>query len=355
VRQRRSGGGEGWVSCRWRRSLALGLAAAVAVAVAVAGIGVGVAETQPISARGRTVVLGVAQAADGGRSAQQAVTHLQSSIGRSLAVVRIYDNWESAFPNPYISWLKDTRHSVFLSIHPKRRNGTVIQWADIARAGPGDSLYADMTRWAQNIKAFGGHLYLAFHHEPEITKSAGYGSPAGFIAAWHKFVAVMRSSGVTNAEYVWTVAESNFFVRPTDSRYAPKFYPGDSDVNDIAVDAYNMHCLRLDGHYQQPWRSLKTVLAPLMAFARAHPRPGLMLAEWGTPEDADTPGRKAQWIAEARQLFKQPGYNRFKAVLYWNQRSSNFANCDFRVDTSQSALSAFAAMANDPYYSASVS
>jgi hypothetical protein len=36
-----------------------------------------------------------------------------------------------------------------------------------------------------------------------------------------------------------------------------------------------------------------------------------MLAEWGTREDANAPGRKAQWIVDAHQLSKQRGYNRF--------------------------------------------
>jgi hypothetical protein len=331
------------------------LAFCVVVAAVVGGINLGPSGSQPASGSTGPLVFGAAQAPYPGATAQQAVTRLQSSIGRSLAVVRIYDNWDSVFPSSYTNWLKSTGHSVYLSVRPKRSNGTIIKWADVAAAVPGDALYADMVRWAQNIKAFGGHMYLTFHHEPETQTSAGYGTPAEFVAAWRTFVTVMRSSGVTNAEYSWTVAESNFFVAPTDSRYAPKFYPGDAYVDDIAVDAYNMYCLRTDGHYQQPWRSLQVVLAPLMTFAQAHPAPGLMLAEWGTPEDAKAPGRKAQWFADAQQLFKQPGYQRFKAVLYWNQKSSNFANCDFRVDTSQSALAAFSAMAKDPFYSASVS
>jgi beta-mannanase len=160
---------------------------------------------------------------------------------------------------------------------------------------------------------------------------------------------------VTNAEYAWTVAESNFFVAPTDRRYAPGYYPGDAYVDDIAVDAYNMYCLRKDGHYQKPWMSLEQVLAPLMTFAAAHPGPGLMMAEFGSPEDANMAGRKAQWFADAEQLLQQPAYARFKAALYWNQKSSNFVNCDFRVNTSASSLQAFSALANDPYYSATAS
>lgn len=332
------------------------MALVMAVTAAVsAGTSIGPAARASAAAAPPPIVFGAAQAAAGGGTPQEAVTRLESSIGRRLAVVRIYQSWESEFPNPYLLWLRNTGHSVFLSIRPKRADGTAVQWAQIAGARPGSRLYAEMYQWAQSIKAFPGRMYLAFHHEPETTASDAYGTPAQFVAAWRRFVTVMKSAGVRNADFAWTVAQTNFFVPPTDERYAPRFYPGDAYVDDIAVDAYNMYCRRRDGHYQRPWRSMREVLAPLMPFARAHPGPGLMIAEWGSPEDPNVPGRKAAWIAEARQLFKEPGYRRFKAVLYWNQLSSNFANCDFRVSTSQSALDAFAAIANDPYYSAAVS
>jgi hypothetical protein len=308
---------------------------------------------QPADAAGGQVIFGAAQAASPGTTSQQAVTALESSVGRHLAVIRIYDNWDTVFPNSYTDWLKSTGHTVFLSVKPRRTNGSTISWASIASARPGGAVYADILRWAANVKAFGSHIYFAFNHEPDVHSSAVFGKPSDFIAAWDNVVTTFRAAGVTNAEYAWTVAESNFFVAPTDSRYAPKFYPGDAWVNDIAVDAYNMYCLRKDGVYQQPWRSLAQVLAPLMQFASLHPAPGLVLAEWGSPEDAKAPGRKAQWFADAQQLFKQPAYARFKAILYWNQKSSNFVNCDFRVNTSASSLQAFSAMANDPFYSAS--
>jgi len=324
----------------------------VAVAVPVSGVG-------PAAATGGPLELGAAQAATGGLTSQQSVTNLESSIGRTagspsgpLAAIRIYDKWDSVFPNSYIDWLKSTQHTVFLSVKPRRANGTVISWASIASAQPGDALYTDLQSWATNLKSFGAHMYFAFSHEPDIHSSQVFGTPSDFIAAWRHVKAVLTANGVTNVEFAWTVAESNFFVAPTDSRYAPAFYPGDAYVDDIAVDAYNMYCLRSDGKYQQPWRSLEQVLAPLMQFAPAHPGPGLMLAEFGTPEDANVPGRKAQWFADAEQLFQQPGYERFKAILYWNQKSSNFVNCDFRVNTSASSLDAFSHLANDPYYSA---
>jgi hypothetical protein len=318
-----------------------------------------VATGRSAGAAGAPLLFGAAQAAHPGVTAQQAVTSLEHSIGRTagspsgtLAAIRIYDSWDSVFPDPYIDWLKGTGHTVFLSVKPRHANGSPLSWAGIANAQPGSAVYAGLQRWAANLKAFGKHMYFAFNHEPDIHSSAVFGSPAEFVAAWRKVRSVLLASGVTNVEYVWTVAESNFFVAATDSRYAPKFYPGDAYVDDIAVDAYNMYCLRNDGRYQKPWMSLQQVLAPLMTFAQAHAGPGLMMAEFGTPEDPKVAGRKAQWFTDARALLKQPGYQRFKAVLYWNQTSDIFANCNFRVNTSASSLQAYAAMANDPYYSA---
>ena len=139
---------------------------------------------------------------------------------------------------------------------------------------------------------------------------------------------------------------------PTNRQYAPSYYPGDAWVDYLAIDAYNMYCLRKDGRFSRPWRSLQQLLEPFMQFAAQHPTRDLLVAEFGTPEDPAQPQRKAQWIDGARLLFQQPAYARFRAVSYWNQLSHNFEGCDFRVTSSSSAQQAFVRMAQDPYYSA---
>ena len=78
---------------------------------------------------------------------------------------------------------------------------------------------------------------------------------------------------------------------------------------------------------------------------------------WASPfPDADLnwfnpaqPNRKAQWITDARALFKKPGWEGFKGVLYHN-KTSKYPNCRWFVDSSPASLAAFAAMANDVYY-----
>lgn len=304
------------------------------------------------AAVGGPIQFGAAQAATAGASKIEAVQALETVAGRQLAVVRVYDRWNSAFPDATATWLKSTGHTMFLSIKTQRANGQTVRWADVAAAKAGDPLYTDMVRWADGIKAYAAPLYLTFNHEPETSVSHPSGSPAQFIAAWRAFVDLFRARGVTNAEFAWTTAVRNYSAAPTSYKYAPSYYPGDTWVDFLAIDAYNMYCLTKNGTFSRPWRSLEQLLDPFMQFAAQHPDRGLLVAEFGTPEDPAQSLRKSQWIDQARLLFQQPAYSRFRAVSYWNQLSHNFEGCDFRVTSSAAARNAFTAMAQDPYYAA---
>jgi beta-mannanase len=161
----------------------------------------------------------------------------------------------------------------------------------------------------------------------------------------------MDAQGVTNAYWAYVNAVRNYSISPTSVKFAPKYYPGDAWVDVIAVDAYNLYCKRKDGQYAKPWRSLATVLDPFMQYVAQHPGIPLAVAEWGSSEDPSQPGRKAQWITDAQQVFKQPAYERFVAISYWSAVSHEYAGCSMRIDTSTSALNAYKTMANDPFFS----
>jgi hypothetical protein len=275
----------------------------------------------------------------------------ESNVGRTLAYVRVYDRWDDSFPDTNTQWMNDTGHSLFLSIKARLKTGTNLQYAAIGAARPGDPLYADMVRWATAIKSYGRTVYVSFNHEPDTQNSQASGTATQYIAAYRNFVTVMRDQGVTNAHWAWTTAARNYSLSPTATKYAPSYYPGDAWVDDIAIDVYNIYCRTKSGTFANPWRSLATLLGPFMTFAAQHPAPQLIVAEFGSSEDPADPTRKAQWITDAEQLFKQPGYERFIAVSYWNHSSHNYANCDFSVTSSPGALNAYKGMANDPFYS----
>ena len=276
---------------------------------------------------------------------QQGTTTLEGKIGRRLAAVRVYYNWDSPFPDTDVTWFRNNGYALLLSVKSERRNHTFVQWRDIANAQPGSALHNDIVTWANRIKSLGTHVYFTFNHEPETSLNSS-GQGADFIAAWRKVVTVFRGQGVTNADYLWIMTAYSFKAR--DRRRAVDWYPGEAYIDYMGADAYNWYNCRPGT--SNPWNSLEQLLNPMRLFAQGRTIKGLMVPEWASTEDSAQPGRKAQWFADARALFKKPGWEGFKAVLYYN-KSSKYPNCRWFVDSSQASLTAFSAMANDVYYS----
>jgi hypothetical protein len=276
---------------------------------------------------------------------QQGTTTLEGKIGRRLAAVRAYYNWDSPFPDTDVTWFRNNGYALLLSVKSERRNHTFVQWRDIANAQPGSALHNDIVTWANRIKSLGTHVYFTFNHEPETSLNSS-GQGAEFIAAWRKVITVFRGQGVTNADYLWIMTAYSFKAR--DRRRAVDWYPGEAYIDYMGADAYNWYNCRPGT--SNPWNSLEQLLNPMRLFAQGRTIKGLMVPEWASTEDSAQPGRKAQWFADARALFKKPGWEGFKAVLYYN-KSSKYPNCRWFVDSSQASLTAFSAMANDVYYS----
>jgi hypothetical protein len=293
---------------------------------------------------GSKILFGATAATRGGQSPQQAVLALEAQIGRPLAGVRVFVNWDSPFPDAYTTWLRDTGHTVFLSVKSRRVNGQVVLWRDIVNAQPGSSLYNQIVGWATKIKAFGAPMGFIFNHEPEAAASDSMGTAQEFINAWRRVITILREQGVTNAQYIWTMTDYAFWR--TDGARAELWYPGDDYVDAIASDSYNWYNCRPG--INTAWHTLEWIATYMRDFGAAHPDEQLMLMEWASHDPTATPGRKATWINEAQALFKQPGWEQFTTVLYYH--NSHKPTCTFWVDSSASSLAAFKTMANDPFY-----
>jgi hypothetical protein len=261
-----------------------------------------------------------------------------------LEGIRVFKRWNEPLIGADQRWAAQTGHTVFLSVKTRLLDGSLLRWRDIADAAPGSPLQLDMLRQAREIKEFGATVYLVFNHEPDAKTSRPMGEPADFVAAWRRLVSTYRSAGVTNARYVWTLTDQAF-----QQGYAGGYYPGDGYVDGIAVDAYNWYdCRGGKGR----WRSLAELIEPQRRFGLLHPGKDLMVLEWGSVEDRARPGRKAQWLRDATELFSRPGYRRYRAVLHWDDRYTGPVGepCEFDYRTSRSALRAWRAMAADPAY-----
>jgi len=271
-------------------------------------------------------------------------------LGGRLNGLRVYMKWDSKLFGADQVWARDTGHTLFVSIRSARSNGTAVKFADVANAKPGSALYADIVRQAEQIKAFGAPVYIAYNHEPEAHEAWSYGTGPQFAAAWRNVISIYRNAGVTNAKYVWTMT-SYGFIR-TDEHRASLYYPGDAYVDHIAADGYNWYRCRTT---KGKWTELAEILEGQRQFGLKHPSKGLMVWEFGSAEDPAVAGRKAQWLRNATQLFTRPGYEQYKVALSWEGRgfTGDGPYCGFDYVSSTSAKQAWVDMGRSATFSAS--
>ncbi len=219
--------------------------------------------------------------------------------------------------------LSDHSYAFFSGKVPAGRMITVkasgTSWRSVAAAGPGSTLYNDIVRWAQTIKARGGTIMFAYHHEPEGANSRNYGTSADFVQAWRQVVTIFRSQGVRNVIYTWQMTAYAFRTSPGDARYAARWYPGDAYVDSIGADAYNWGPC---GEGRGGWEELKTLGDPVLAFARAHGKQA-SFPEFASHADS----RRAQWVYNAL-AYIAANRSRITGAFYFHRPPTVAANSD---------------------------
>jgi hypothetical protein len=208
-------------------------------------------------------------------------------------------------------------------------------WRQVAAAGPGSALYANIVRWAQTIKARGGRQMLSYHHEAEASGSNRYGTPAEFGAAFRHVVSIFRAQGATNVEWVWQPTAFAFRVKPSDRRYYMNWYPGDAYVDNVGFDGYNAGTC----YGRNEWSSIASFTDPVLAFVRAHHKTA-SLQEFAAPQDP----RRAAWLQDVHSYLA-----RNKDVLtaaFYFQNGATGSRCSWKLTTS-AEFKAYADTARD--------
>jgi hypothetical protein len=310
---------------------------------------------------GSLMKFGAAVKPRSGQTKIGAVQSLENEIGRKLRLVRVYDLWNSDFPDSYTSWLTTPPmydptkpatqggRTLVLSIKATMIGGTVVPWSTIASAQPGSAVYAQMETWAERIKAFGQPIYLSFNHEPEAASSKPNGGAADYVAAWNALRAVFAAHGVTNVTWTWIATAYGFTTGKAKPYYPLGSGGADTAVDVIAVDGYNWFTCRPDARLA--WKPASLVFANFRSWVtQTHPSKPVIVTEFGSVEDPADANRKANWISDAAAWFK--AWDRVVGAMYWSSNAAKkYPDCLFFVDTSTSSTSAFAAMGADPAYS----
>ncbi|MFT7474058.1 MAG: hypothetical protein ACI81L_000974 [Verrucomicrobiales bacterium] len=315
-----------------------------------------VGSSDEVDALGNGIIFGAYAQPINGQTNEQAIGLLERELGGTLPMVRAFGDWDDALgrDKPLHRWVKSAGRDLMVSVKPRRDDGSIVTWSQVANAQPGSRIYREMQDLASGAKRYQRAIIVGFHHEPEQAANRKFGSTADFRSAFRAFRAVFDAEGATNVHFAWIMTEWSFEVgsiNPQDSRRADFWYPGDDVVDMIASDTYNWNNCR--GNSSDPWRSLKDDLAPLMAFSKKHPTKPLILAEFGS--DEGVAGRKAEWLDDAQALLKTAPYNdAFAAVLYFHDDglAEGWPQCDWWLNSTASSLDAAQRWITDGFYRA---
>ncbi len=317
---------------------------AITLALCLAGAVVAIAPTAAQSNDG--VIFGAASSPRNGETQIESIQRLERQLGTTLPFVRVFERWDSVIDNRYNNWIVDGGRGILMSIKPQRENGQIITWRSIANAQPGSALHNDMLRFARELKAVDGDVWLALHHEPEAQTDA-WGSPADFQNAWRKIHSVLEGQNV-DVDWVLTMTAWSFAVNTSDRRSIGNWYPGGAFVDFIGADLYNWNQCR---NPQEVWRTLRSGLDPVMNYAEARGKQ-VMLPEFGV--HASNGQAKADWLDDVRSLMKEPRYARgVAAISYFDSIDPGVPGCQWPFETSSQSLAAGQRLAQDPFFGGS--
>jgi hypothetical protein len=267
----------------------------------------------------------------------QAIQRVEKKIGRKFKIDHQYRQWTDAIPTAYDTWTRDEGRIPFINWKlPK-------PWSAVTNK----SQDAWIAKRAEALKAFGSPVYLSLHHEPEDNTGSGsglYGTMEQYRSAWQRVVTIFRQHDVTNVTFVW--AMTAWTLDPRSGRNPLDWYPGDAYVDVIGADGYRWTPQK--GH---AWDTFRQVFAGANAFAIGHGKPW-MVVEYGAlekPAGDSTHESKATWLAGARATAKT--WPSLKAVLLFDENKVEPGGpFNWVSHSSDGALAAYRAMANDPYF-----
>jgi hypothetical protein len=189
---------------------------------------------------------------------------------------------------------------------------------------------AGLRRQGAAIAAYGKPVYVTFEHEPDQSVKKVMGSPSDFIAAWRHVRQVYRAAGATNAVWVWVV-----MGYPPLIPYAAEFWPGNSYVDWISWEAYNVSGCQSGPADPAKFQPFGELVLPFYNWLMANgssrgidaSKP-MMISEAASTIYPSQPSLTARWYSGMAAVFAN--HPRIKAVAVWDR--PGIASCQYRFD-----------------------
>ncbi|WP_233358946.1 glycoside hydrolase family 26 protein [Thermomonospora amylolytica] len=254
------------------------------------------------------------------------VRDYERDLGRRLDIAAAYRSWTQDFPRDSDADLLAEGRYLLLTWEGADTREIV--------AGRHDDRVRDRAR---ALKKLGKPVFLRW--QPGMDASSQRGrvhSAADYTAAWRHLREIFRQERVDNVAWVWCPTASGF-----SGGSAHSYYPGDDQVDWIAVDVYP------GGDYD--YRDFSEAAAGFMDWAEQRPKP-VMISEFGVPRSYGE--RRAEWLRKAATHLQHP---QVKAVVYFDsdeggRDEKGEPRYEFSLAGDAAALSALREMATAPFF-----
>jgi hypothetical protein len=279
----------------------------------------------------------------------RALARFEAHAGRTLAILHFGQPW--AWRGALQPFYPETMDAV-------RRHGSIpmvdwSSWDPAAGSGarqPDFALsrilagsYDDYIRgWAIAARRWGAPFFLRFDHEMNLawtpwSTGVNGNTATEYVQVWRHVHAIFASVGATNVTWVWAPN----VIAPGDVPLA-SLYPGDAEVDWLAMDGYNWGST--DGH-GSGWQSFAATFAPTyQALRLLAPHRPIMVAEVASTEHG---GDKAAWIRDALGTQVPRRFPAIRAVVWFNW---NVGGNDWSIESSPGSRRGFAAAVRSPVY-----
>ena len=209
-----------------------------------------------------------------GASQLQLLRRLERSMGRNFHGVRLYHPLDhSRMRSPVLDLMRHRHQPLYLNVTSEVNRNQCVPWGDVASG----RYNADLHTLARHVKRWPAKVFFSWNHE--FLNDCTSGTPADYVASYHRVHKVFRHDHVQNVVFVWTATAHNFHQ---DGALLRQYQPRRYDV--VGVDGYNK---------TGDWVSAKDLFSYAHKFAVRHHK-GFMIGEVGSAEDPERRDGKGQ-------------------------------------------------------------
>jgi hypothetical protein len=276
----------------------------------------------------------------------------EGRLGRTLAVVRVYDRIGESFSNPDVDRFMASGSTLVVSLDTTSRAISYASIADGREDGTISSFLRQMNRAA--IAYHLNAIYFDFEHEADITATHGrYGTPAEFVRAWDHIHALATAAHLDwnqggRLHWVLILTHYAYYPKRPGSAWpgASSFWPGNREVDIVGVDGYNTSSCRKATPGSDLVASGSAVQTPAdlfdptLSFARAHGNVPVFVTEWASVP-YKSPSVQPGFIHQMEDFVT--ANHQIGAAMYWDAHGHG-NGCDYIIDNRPASLAALTAM-----------